>query len=156
MLALRKLSGGYLECFAPSLQLFHKYKIIPGTWNTDVYSGFIHNCPDLGVIQLPLSRWWVNQLWSIQIMEYYWLLLFSSGVVSDSLRPARLLCPWDFPRQEYQNGLPFPSPADISNPKTEPVSPALADRFFTPLSHQEDQNWAFEDKYLLDFLKVEV
>ena len=63
-------------------------------------------------------------------MEYYWLLLLSSGVVSDSLRPARLLCPWDFPRQEYQNGLPFPSPGDISNPKTEPAPPALADRFF--------------------------
>ena len=131
MLALRKLSGGYLECFALSLQLFHKYKIILGTWNTDVYSGFIHNCQDLGVIQLSISRWWVNQLQSIQIMEYYWLLLFSSWVVSDSLRPARLLCPGDFPRQEYWNGLPFPSRGDIPNPKIEPASPALAGRFFT-------------------------
>ena len=26
------------------------------------------------------------------------------------LQPARLLCPWDFPGQEYWSGLPFPSP----------------------------------------------
>ena len=37
---------------------------------------------------------------------------FSCSVVSDSLRPqglwpARLLYPWDFPRQEYWSGLPF-------------------------------------------------
>ena len=40
-----------------------------------------------------------------------WVL--SRSVVSDSfqprgLQPARLLCPWDFPRQEYCSGLPFP------------------------------------------------
>ena len=42
-----------------------------------------------------------------------------------------------FPMQEYWSGLPFPSPEDIPNPGTEPVSPAyqaspgLAGRFFT-------------------------
>ena len=36
-----------------------------------------------------------------------------------------------FPRQEYWSGLPFPSPGDLPNPGTEPVSPALAGRFFT-------------------------
>ena len=30
-----------------------------------------------------------------------------------------------FPRQEYQSGLPLPSPGDLSNPGIEPVSPAL-------------------------------
>ena len=29
---------------------------------------------------------------------------------SHGLQPARLLCPWDFSRQEYWSGLPFPSP----------------------------------------------
>ena len=36
--------------------------------------------------------------------------------------------------QEYWNGLPFPSPGDLPDPGIEPmspVSPALADRFFT-------------------------
>ena len=39
-----------------------------------------------------------------------------------------------FPRQEYQNGLPFPSQGDFPDPGLEPmspVSPALACRFFT-------------------------
>ena len=36
-----------------------------------------------------------------------------------------------FSRQEYWNGLPFLSPGDLPDPGTEPVSPALAGRFFT-------------------------
>ena len=31
----------------------------------------------------------------------------------------------EFPRQEYWNGLPFPSPGDLPNPGMEPESPAL-------------------------------
>ena len=30
-----------------------------------------------------------------------------------------------FPRQEYWNGLPFPSPGDLPNPGIKPRSPAL-------------------------------
>ena len=36
-----------------------------------------------------------------------------------------------FPRQEYWSGLPFPSPGDLPNSGIEPMSPALAGRFFT-------------------------
>ena len=36
-----------------------------------------------------------------------------------------------FSRQEYWSGLPFPSPGDLPDPEMEPVSPALAGRFFT-------------------------
>ena len=36
-----------------------------------------------------------------------------------------------FPRQEYWGGLPVPSLGDHPNPGTEPMSPALADEFFT-------------------------
>ena len=36
-----------------------------------------------------------------------------------------------FPRQEYWNWLPFPSPRDLPNPEIEPVYPALAVAFFT-------------------------
>ena len=36
-----------------------------------------------------------------------------------------------FFRQEYWNGLPLPSPGDLSGPGIEPASPALAGRFFT-------------------------
>ena len=31
----------------------------------------------------------------------------------------------EFSRQEYWNGLPFPSPGDLPNPGIEPESPAL-------------------------------
>ena len=39
------------------------------------------------------------------------------------LRPARLLCPWGFYRQEYWSGLPCPPPGDLANPRIEPRSP---------------------------------
>ena len=32
------------------------------------------------------------------------------------LKPARLLCPWGFSRQEYWSGLPLPSPGDLPDP----------------------------------------
>ena len=35
-----------------------------------------------------------------------------------------------FPRQEYQCGLPFPSPMDLPDPGIKPISPALAGGFF--------------------------
>ena len=40
-------------------------------------------------------------------------------------------------RQEYQNGLPFPSPGNLPNLGIEPMSPALAGRLFTA----EPQGW---------------
>ena len=67
------------------------------------------------------------------------ICVLSCSVVPDSLQhygllPSRLLCPWDFFRQEYWNGLPFPSPGDLPNPGIELVSlrsHVLAGRFFT-------------------------
>ena len=44
-----------------------------------------------------------------------------------------------FPRQEYWSGLPLPSPRDLPNPGIEPVSPALAGRFFT--TEPPGQTW---------------
>ena len=36
-----------------------------------------------------------------------------------------------FPRQEYSNEVPLPSPGELPNPGIEPVSTALAGGFFT-------------------------
>ena len=36
-----------------------------------------------------------------------------------------------FPKQEYWNGLPFPSPGNLPNPEIESTSLALAGGFFT-------------------------
>ena len=47
------------------------------------------------------------------------------------LQPTRLVCPWDFHRQEYWSGFPFPSPGNLPNPRINPASPALAGKFFT-------------------------
>ena len=63
----------------------------------------------------------------------------SCSVVFYSLQPHGLqlsttLCPQHFFRQEYWNGLPFPPPGDLPNPRTEPTSLAslvLAIGFFT-------------------------
>jgi len=40
----------------------------------------------------------------------------------------------EFSSQEFWNGLPFPNPGDLPNPRVEPTCPpslALAGRFFT-------------------------
>ena len=37
----------------------------------------------------------------------------------------------EFSKQEYWNGLPFPSPGDLPHPGIEPASPMLAGGFFT-------------------------
>ena len=55
-----------------------------------------------------------------------------------------------FPRQEYWNGLPFPSPGDLLDPGIEPMSPALAGRFFT----NETSGKESEDTYLSIYLSI--
>ena len=47
------------------------------------------------------------------------------------VQPTKLLCPRCFSRQEYWNGLLFPSQGDLPNPGIQPASPALAAGFFT-------------------------
>ena len=64
------------------------------------------------------------------------LLFFSHYVASDSVVTPRLVArqaplSMGFPRQEYWSGLPFPSPGDLPRSGIEPVSPAVAGRFFT-------------------------
>ena len=44
-----------------------------------------------------------------------------------------------FPRQEYWNGLPFPSLGDLPDPGIKPTSPLQADSL--PLSHQGNPFW---------------
>ena len=63
--------------------------------------------------------------------------LFSCSDMSNSLKPpwtvARQALSLGFLRQEDWNGLPFPPPGDLSDPRIEPVtsvSPALASEFF--------------------------
>ena len=65
----------------------------------------------------------------------FWTVCVSCSVLSHSATPGTLArqasLSMGFSRQEYWSGLPFPSPGDLPNPGIEPVSPALAGRFFT-------------------------
>ena len=50
------------------------------------------------------------------------------------LRPCQAPLSMGFSRQEYRNGLPFPSPGDLQSPGIKPGSPALqADSLLTEL-----------------------
>ena len=58
-----------------------------------------------------------------------------------------------FSRQEYWSGLPFPPPGDLPDPgiqSASPVSPALAEGFFTtrhlgsPLRSMTSSNWTYD------------
>ena len=75
------------------------------------------------------------------------VLLFSRAVVSDSLAtPWTVACQvplsMGFPRQEYWSGLPFSSPGDLADPRTESESPAWqADSL--QLRHQGGQGSIF-------------
>ena len=71
-----------------------------------------------------------SQLKPTQYFLFLLCAVFSRSVPSDSLQPhrlqpARLFCPWEFSRQKYQSGLPYPPLGDLPNPGMEPRSPTL-------------------------------
>ena len=55
--------------------------------------------------------------------------MLSHSVMSDFATPQtaahQVLLPMEFSKQEYQSGLPFPTPGNLLNPGIKPVSPAL-------------------------------
>ena len=57
------------------------------------------------------------------------VLMLSHSVMSDSVIPwtvaRRAPLSAEFSRQEYWNGLPFPSPGDLPDPEIEPRPPGL-------------------------------
>ena len=58
-----------------------------------------------------------------------------------------------YSKQEYWNGLPFPPPGDLPNPRIKPaslMSPALAGRFFTTNTIWE------APKHLWDLIKDKI
>ena len=99
-------------------------------WRQSRWAGSIE--PPWGLRSLPLCVWPYGQRTRLG-------LSFSESVahsvLSNSLRPHGLSCqaPWpmEFSRQEYWSGLPFATPGDLPDPGIEPMSLALAGRFFT-------------------------
>ena len=59
-----------------------------------------------------------------------------------------------FLRQEYWNGLPFPSPGDLSDPEIEPASPELAGGFFTTEVIHFKYNSVYMSSLLIDTVSL--
>ena len=102
------------------------------------YSG---QCSDVtsGLALLPFS--WLNSLYITNIIivkmpqgccccclvtQFVWLFVIPQTVTHQASLSM------GFPRQEYKIGLPCPSLGDLSELEFEPMSSALAGRFFTP------------------------
>ena len=80
---------------------------------------------------------------SLKVLLCFFFFFFNETVKNGScVRVHAQLCPnhgvgssvMKLSRQEYWSGLPFPTPEDLSDPgikPASPVSPALADGFFT-------------------------
>ena len=96
-------------------------------------------CPQReGSTHFPLSIWPYAQLFQESVFVGMCCVLscFSCVQLFATLWTIALQAPLSmgFPRQEYQSGLPFPSPGDPPNLGIEPrspISPVLAGRFFT-------------------------
>ena len=67
---------------------------------------------------IPLCGW-PQSLSSVQLFTTSWMVAFQAPLL------------WEFSRQEYWSGLPFPTPGNLPDPGIESTSPALAGEFFT-------------------------
>ena len=91
--------------------------------------------PSVSLTSLPQSQshQQINSLFGLSWAElgFSWLEpgKWSRSVVSDSATPRtvayQMSLSTGFSRQQYQNGLPFPSPGDLPDPQIKPGSPAL-------------------------------
>ena len=72
----------------------------------------------------------LSLIWRLCMLSHVWL--FETPWTVACQAPLSM----EFSKQEYWSGKPFPSPGDLPNPGTEPLSPELqADSL--PLSHWE-------------------
>ena len=90
-------------------------------YNNFVINFCLFNQPHEGSKRI-ISLWWYVV---VQSLSYVWVFVTPWTVA----RQAPLSM--GFSRQEYWSVLPFPAPMDLPNPDIEPMSPALAGRFFT-------------------------
>ena len=63
---------------------------------------------------------WVNSSHEVAKVPAYHNCCFLVIMSCLTLETPRLLCLWDFPRQGYWSGLPFPSPRDLPDPGIKP------------------------------------
>ena len=87
----------------------------------------------MDTVRISLSRFLLLSViciqYDVQIVQFFSLCVLGCSIVSDSFAT-----PWTvarqiplsmgFPKQEYPNGLPFPTPGDLLDSGIEPMSPA--------------------------------
>ena len=83
----------------------------------------------------PSTDAWIPKMWNTHTRNEYCCCCLVSKSCLILCDPRTIVCQaplsMEFPRQEYWSGFPFPSPGDLSSPRIEPTSPALAGRFLT-------------------------
>ena len=94
-------------------------------WETTQSMGLWVTCPCWLTVSIVLGKGRDTEDSSDQ------MLLFSHWAVIAWTVACQTPLSMGFPRQEYWNGLPFPSPGDLPNPRMGSAYPALAGRFFT-------------------------
>ena len=87
----------------------------------------------------------------LSVLQHVCVCLCVGGVGACAQLCLTLATPWTvsnqsplsmrLPRQEYWNGLPFPSPRDLPNPGIKAAPPALAGGFFTTESAGSSILW---------------
>ena len=70
-------------------------------------------------------------MWAVVVLLYLFSLKLCLTPCNHLDCGHQALLSMRFPRQEYWNGFPLPSPGDLPNPGSKSASPALAGGFFT-------------------------
>ena len=109
----------------PSI-LYYTKNFLPHKWNI-LYASFKmgkHSVLFLNFYNMSYNNW---RNPACELTHFSHVRLFGIPWIVACQGPLSM----EFSRQEYQSGLPFPSPGHLPDPGIEPVSPALAGRFFT-------------------------
>ena len=118
-------------------------------------------CLETGSVVIP-GRWWdaagIGWVKARVLFNIPWCIgqsPQSEFVVSNCWGPLTVAhqapLSMEFSRQEYWSRLPLPSPGDLPNQGVEPISPTLADRFFTtePPGKLTNKKWYLFSAYYI-------
>ena len=121
-------------------QQFHSWMCIQKNENTNskryihlsIQSSIVFNNPRHRSTQVPVNRWMDEDVICMCVYMYIMVMLSHVRLFANPRTVTRQapLSMWTS-RQEYWSGLPFIPPGSLPDTRFEPVSPALAGRFFT-------------------------
>ena len=98
------------------LGYLRRFKVIPWVLKSREFSladgREVRNIQSIVTTVVLQLRGWLYSVTSIK----------SSSLWLYGLKPSKLLCPWEWSRQEYWSELPCPPPGDLPKPGIEPTS----------------------------------